>query len=642
MNDIPALSDAFYPPKGFVGVAAMMAAMSADATVLEQVMQAFTGDSTAQRAARGVLTAALFVDAAEPIIEATSVPGLYQAPPGQRNLWRSTTVELLLHAKLAVLGFAVSPSAKIERLRLIIHTGNWTVQSAKRDIDLVWWCDLLLSERSHDRQASSDIQAAVRFFKDLERYFEPLPNSERIEELKRAAGSKRKGVPTRFVSTVEGPLIDQVAGRLCSGANGVHTQLNWLTIGSAFFEQESNQGGIPRVLADLPQRISGLTANARKAVVFNPKQAGAVASWWNAGAAKRSGWRGHLPVDPLEAGREFMHAKFILGGRRATAGFSRARLYIGSGNLSLAGFYSAPKKPVRGHANIEVGIVLNLDDEADSACAKLPIGIAHGQVEVVSGELPDEARSRDYIAPPPVLYGQIIEGGGVRLQWSSEPCESELDVGDGRILSVSPNIEVISTDKEYTPPAAMRVRRKLADAAWQTVPILDADNSFCRAPAPRLMFDEVIDAVLAFPDVPASDDSDEPDGGKDGDDDGGNDGDNNKRRGGSRPERRKQVPSTYPVYLGMRLIEAIADRNQRIRLDEYKAWFRHLRRVLVDRPDEATRLAVAGLQANIFASLAMQNFAPPVLGDEQRSEYLKLLNDIAQAWGVSAFENPAH
>ena len=138
MPEVPTLISAFAPVDGWCGVAALMCALSADASVMREILGAFTGETDRQRARRGAASALLALDRRSDRVSLRTIPGLILAEPRLES-WPEGS---MLHAKVALLGYARDAGASIGRLRLIVSTGNWTLASLNQQIEMLWMDEL--------------------------------------------------------------------------------------------------------------------------------------------------------------------------------------------------------------------------------------------------------------------------------------------------------------------------------------------------------------------------------------------------------------------------------------------------------------------------------------------------------------------
>ncbi len=323
MDRRPSLISAFTPPDGMVGVAALMTALNAEAPVLRSIFTAFTDETDAQRGMRGAATALLALDWRADRSTLRTVPGLVVAEPVP-TAW---SVGSMLHAKLALLGYAADAEAPIGWLRLIVSTGNWTAASMNQQIDMLWMCDINLADAG-DRRSNADVKAASLFFRELlypadgeVRLFQILPSAApRVAELLARAGALPSGRSISFIHSLHKPLLPQIAKRFKPGKE----PWNWLCAGSGFFELPTESD--PVVFARIDKELGRhLTASASRRIILNPTRAGALAG------ADLQGWTVCKP-QPHD-GRDGLHAKFIAAGRRHGGGHRDIAVYLGSGNL---------------------------------------------------------------------------------------------------------------------------------------------------------------------------------------------------------------------------------------------------------------------------------------------------------------------
>ena len=88
------ISALFAPPDRMHGTNLLMCGMSAHVEILEVALEAFTSQTKEARRMQGRLVGLLLLDAAQPLISPTNVPGLYHLPPCAKDLWSVRTALL--------------------------------------------------------------------------------------------------------------------------------------------------------------------------------------------------------------------------------------------------------------------------------------------------------------------------------------------------------------------------------------------------------------------------------------------------------------------------------------------------------------------------------------------------------------------
>jgi hypothetical protein len=244
----------------------------------------------------------------------------------------------MLHAKVALLGFAEDAEAPISNIRLVVSTGNWTPASIDRQIEMLWIAGTDFN-RTPPPTSASEIVEACRFFNNLMSaethhgpLFQPLPSVPRLDELQRKASELPKKRKSRFIHSIAQPLLPQIVGCLPRPEK----KWNFLYLGSGFYEQDTDGGKKPIIINRIEKSLSSrLQQNASKSVLVNLHQAGAIASW-RQGQEWERGWELLKPQND-----RILHAKFIAAGRKAYGQYRDVAVYLGSGNLSKAGLLTS-------------------------------------------------------------------------------------------------------------------------------------------------------------------------------------------------------------------------------------------------------------------------------------------------------------
>ena len=133
---MPSLAGHFDAPDDYVGHFGWLCGYSADAPFLDDALTRFTRMTAAQRAGQGRIFLAVMLDAGNPPILSTDVPGVAHLLLKKGQPFR------LLHAKVALLGFRHRTEPGRWWLRLLVSTGNWTRQTVEESLDLAWRLDV--------------------------------------------------------------------------------------------------------------------------------------------------------------------------------------------------------------------------------------------------------------------------------------------------------------------------------------------------------------------------------------------------------------------------------------------------------------------------------------------------------------------
>lgn len=616
MDRRPTLVSAFTPPKGWIGVAALMTALNAEAPVLRRILTAFTDETEAQRATRGVATALLAVDRRADRSALRTVPGLIVAEP-RLEAWPSGS---MLHAKVALLGYAGDAEAPVGRLRLIVSTGNWTGESLNGQIDMLWMADVELADAG-DRQLNADVKAAALLFRDLlypvggeGRLFQALPPAPRVAELLRRATDLPSGKAVRFVHSLHTPLLRQLAKRF----EPAGAAWNWLYAGSGFFEQPAK--GDPQVLERIGTALGRhLTASADHRILLNPTRAGALAG------ADLRGWTVCKPR-PCD-GRGSLHAKFIAVGRHHCDRHLDVTVYLGSGNLSKAGLLSAFHQG-KGQTRIEAGIVFKAGShDAAELRTLLPEGEEMDPGELAALKAGDPDPEEPPIPPPPILFARAVvaSAGGptARLCLEKRQPEGAAELRLGEDIVAIP-VSLATVAAPGFAGAYLEVRAP-GDGVWTAVPVLGPAGEFARVRPVPGGFEEALDALLAFPAIPEA-----PADGED-------DGEDGVVSVSGRPEAALAGSvGRYPARDAMRVVEAIARllpaetgaAEQEAASARRGALMRAVRRTLVDGLHKADKMELTALGVNFLVPLKEM---PGMPSDR---EWHRLVDEVAADWGL--------
>ena len=153
------LAQNFDAPDDFVGCFGWLCGYSADAGFLDDAVERFVRQTRAQRAYNGRILLAVMLGPGNQQLPPIDAPGVLHLPfKGASMPW------LLLHAKVAILGFRHVSDPRKWQLRLIVSTGNWTRETLEDSLDLAWRVDFRSEElRVTDHaigQTCADLRAA--------------------------------------------------------------------------------------------------------------------------------------------------------------------------------------------------------------------------------------------------------------------------------------------------------------------------------------------------------------------------------------------------------------------------------------------------------------------------------------------------
>ena len=642
------LADAFAPPRDdLVGVAALLCGLSASTRFLDQAMTRFTGLGRIGRDRQGRLCTVLYLDPhlnpRHSVIKPGDVAGLYQAFPKPEEKWHPRFE--LMHAKVALLGFASSAGGKPTQFRVIVSTGNWTESAASRDLDLVWRCDVEGPNAADEDRA--DLKSAVRFFRTLSEYFEPIAGLfDELTETASAMAGPAKLANGRFLSSFDDPLLPQIVKRL----EKTHkvSRRNFIACGSGFFEQ--GDGAEPEVLKQIISRLSKAGVSAatpspeNKLLVINIGTCGAVLPWLrDQGLDNPGGWTICTPADPRaetlnNAPRTSLHGKFIFLAAMRNDTLSNGWLYLGSGNLSRQGFLrgaSGSSKP----GNVEAGVVVHVDEhiERDDLSDRLPIG------EPLSGELPDESEKEEdeedglgaIRQPPPVIAFQATGSGReVRALWSSNQIDAFVTSETGVTLELPVGTELVVLPGDGLLPQTVMVGEAAAPKeAGQWVPVFAEDGSYCRSPYPPMGFDDLLGRLKVYPNGQAEEDDEDDDSGSSFDEP-----ETGVEKGLSGSQSADVLDRhSLPIHRAMHLVETVAMGNQNVSKDHLRGRASNIRTLLIEgvKPELVREWQQLGI--NFLDCLCRPGFAPPATLDDSKLHdlYANSIHKVAEAWGLS-------
>ncbi|MCC6750095.1 MAG: hypothetical protein IT371_20685 [Deltaproteobacteria bacterium] len=666
--------DLFAPPdEQRQGVFGLCCALSANARYIEAALERFTGLGPQARARGGQLAIVLLTDPRDPRLP--PIAGLEQGHP---HRWPEKTE--LLHAKVALLGFGPSRTGEPDFLRLVVSTGNWTLGAANHELNLVWTCELRLGTRSADaRDAERDLRQTARFFRALLSdaaggngyYALPRAAQQRVDALlarcgltsedDRAAADARDA---RFISTLTAPPAAKSSAPSTFLKGSIGRQVirsferrgvprgeatrgrNLLFCGSGFFENaREGESGPPEVLTRLCAELQEAKVLAQtlkpedRWLAVNPETAGAVGVWLSATDEDALDWTICRPWRSAEEGRRGkggsgeparLHAKYVFVGRcgeRCTSGL----LYLGSGNLSLQGFALSPGA----NGNVEAGVVLETEDMDERIlCASLGI---HPEEEAALEDFDvertgEEAETKPELQQrPPPLVGLTWDAqqSKLALEWLAGEDREGCELRWGAVvIPIDATAETVAVPPEA--PRVGRVNLLRGNERWE-LSVFTAAGDYCRPPAERRGFDEVLARLADFPGQAWDDEAEEP--ARRGD--GGDDGDRPpfQSHGEDETEELRRAREAFPIHRAMALVEALAEGNQRVEAGQMPDWVAHLRQVLLEELQPEAAKAFASLGWNVLAPLhAEPGFAPRA----PTSDYEVLLREVEAAWATPA------
>jgi hypothetical protein len=646
------LSQHFTAPDGFVGTMGWLCGYSADAPFLDGAVERFTQQTAGQRAQLGRVALAVMLDPGNAQIRPIDVPGVMHLPL-KLAVGRPF---LLLHAKVAVLGFRDIAQPNEWMLRLVVSTGNWTRGTVEESLDLAWSVEVTRSQiRGHPGDSAddcADIAAAWGMLVWLRGFFDTralsaVPAGRADTESTVAADQLAKwlekvraagrGIAPRFIDNREKSFLEQVPF-LVKGASG-RISRNYFCMGSGFFEGPGEGNPAPTVLRSIVKALKEkqlLTARPEIDVFVNPLACQGVAS--AVPALGELGWKVREAGCPAYfRSHRALHAKFLFSAnyRENSASCNSAWLYIGSGNLTNAGFM---QRIGRHTGNLEAGVVLYPERLRWKGGRSVPAE------EVVTNMLPLQW-DRDFNEQP----GAVKPGDGMpepEIAYSAAPIayvawSRQAGIGwlrapgvDGKemeILDAAGEPCTWHADNGFrwgdgSQPAQVHVRwAEGSHSRHGVVPVLD---ELGRMAATRLREIDIEEAWLQLANFPMPPDDDDIPDGDPGIDVGGL-AEGESQSGGA--------AGAYPVRQIMMLIENIAVRQTAIPKSDWATWCMRLEQSLHQAASSSTLQAFKALGVNPLSPLWESPFRPSFAeageGDES-ARYEAALKRIEGAWGV--------
>lgn len=649
----PSLPQLFTPPEGWIGDFGWLCGYSASAAFLNDAAERFSGATEAQRARDGHIVLAMVLDPGQPAISLVDAPGVAHLPmlaPAERPF-------RLLHAKVAMLGFRPAESREGWRVRLVVSTGNWTVETVEASLDLVWWIDIdstdvsALNEEDADDesivQRCADLTAASRMFDRLRPLFDlrllqpmrdgmPSPTTIAMDRLRHAidvCSAASRGAVPRFIDNWAQSLLTQLSPAVSRHASDVSR--NFLVMGSGFYEAPAAPDALPSVLEAIVAKLrqqSLLTQKADIRVIVNQEACQGVAACFQKILAERwSVWPPGTPQTLIDQGpRRTLHAKFLYGAnhRPGTGRCTSPWIYLGSGNLTGPGFKSRASAAA---GNLEAGVVfapedmlLAPDEDGDLTALtevlpvqwERPLGV--DKTLQVGAEMPD--RPDAFIAPP-VAWFQWHEEDTARWLTASAPTGQPFEVLD------ADGTPVLEADGRWmwSGECPRQVTVRWAEGRSTTaVPVRDVFGRLAALPLTALTLDEAAHQLAQFPRPPDDDgEIDEP----------------QVARGpvSIGPRAAASAVNSYAIRSMVKHLEVIAERQARLHELDWTMWCLRLEQVLTQAADSAEVVAFRRWNLNPLSVLRAVPFMPGFArmeGAPQSRQYFELLDRIELAWRV--------
>ncbi|MBY5404682.1 phospholipase D-like domain-containing protein [Rhizobium leguminosarum] len=659
------------PPEGMRGHAGWVCGFSADADFMDAFVERFTGLGKRARADLGRTFMCLCLDSSQPQVPPGEVPGvlhlpaLNEAPPYR-----------LMHAKVALLAFRDMADDSNWALRLLVATGNWTRQTTQDSIDLVWRLDFTAKEleagdRSHAFLAGLADMAAARDFWGWLRHhyqcgiFEDKATGGTAATTQRGAFEAMhrwldaivpdNDVPPRFVHTAQQALIKQLKERI--GIQAGSQRRNTLVLGSGFWEGVPGDGlpVVPSAIIDTLTDGGLLTRGAEINLVVEKDDCGALADERVFARMQQKNWKLRPALKYPAKGSDDtrrLHAKFLFSANYQDSSdrCAGAWVYLGSGNLTRAGFLDAPRRD----RNLEAGIIAAAPGLLWYE-SKSP-GVTHlGKVLPISWD--HEITDVSQLEPgdgPPDRETRFVAAPVSHLQWIDSEATGLLTVPEGEdgsgIVVIGPGGEPIAADGmgrfpwPCEQPAQVGVRfedRHGRDPIVQ-VPVLDMYGRLAASPLEAIDFERAIELLERFPTAPENDNEDEA-------------------SLSSSDHQAAGLPSgagsdtRYTIRRTMQLIESIAERQTMVPEADWSSWTQRLQCVLSqlgNLPGNSRRCemarhtragliveALAELKTNPLTCLRLAPFLPDyvVPGSQALEDLDAALGAVEANWGVKDF-----
>lgn len=623
--DSETLLKAFEPPEDYVGQVCICCALSADQIFMEDAVKRFTN----YRIFDGAASVYLMLDKKGTLLDTQLIKGLVQL---QAKPDESIRVQ---HAKVALMQFAKRArcASKLKLTndtmwRLVVSTGNWTRESARNNIEMVWKGDFYTKNETIDRQLLADLFKANEFFTELRKHYvcnDALWNRAKLlgdclTQYKEEHDIQRMA-PSRFFSSIDGsPLLGSIESQF--KRDGI--KRNFIQVGSGFYEkgEDSSKPDVIKLFdAFLRDRNVFSIRPAYKKIVVNRSSANRLACWEK---SDWDGWELFDIKDPVkikdeESRRSFLHAKYICLGNFRGNKLSDCKFYVGSGNLTKMGLLSAyGRAPFKlsGAGNVEAGIVVDVTPE--DAKFLLTHGNAIKNTEVLEST-PGEPEETDVVPICP-LNAFELDGNNLKPVWNDREDISDLkafcsvvtDVGETQILPLDEALI------EYPDSQPVSILVKWNDVDYW-IPVVTAEGNM---PLPQLKVNGIDDLLGAIADFPNREDE-EPDG--------GDDVVEHKEHASTSSFHDDVQKDVFPIQLSMKLVEGIAKRCETIDDALVDDFIDTLERYM-DALPSAEIETMKGMKVNFLSVLTAKGFAPPL--EKERSRWNEFVTRISQKWGL--------
>lgn len=575
----------FMPPQDCFGDFGLFCGFTATPQVLRQIRRNFSGEM-----ARPALAAFI-----HPTVNAVSdIPGLAW-------MWMRKSGYNLLHAKVALLGFRKRGEDGYV-IRLAVSTGNWTQDPLTDSIDLFWSVDVDCADPQP--QDVADLRAAWAMFdwlrergdcRLIEREYDGALPDARL----RAAVSNLPAteLSPRFIDSRTQALNNQVLDRI-----GLRQKADSLILGSGYFEADGEDGGVPERLRNALIERQALKVKASLDLFLNPLSCQGLVT--RAAALDAAGWNLRQAFSQIHGHDARLHAKFVLLARGDTQ--ISGRVYLGSGNLSRAGFEMA----ANAGGNLEAGVVVDLPEGLDWSSKKgirtlLPIQFDEDvtPTDLKSGE--DFTRPEEPEALPKVSW----------LIWH----QGMLSAPDNQTVAVTgPDGTQLKTPCPLPAPAPAIVT--LTEGGWR-LPVI-AEGVLVTPPPPEMTVEDVLAGLGSFPEPPDRDlPEDGPEGGE---------------AQAEAADAPGAAPATYAIRRMMNLVVRLGETQRMIDPRDWQRWCRELRQNLcaVTAQEQGMIEFFRNAGANPLPVLADPRLCPDGIDPALLNEALAT---VAAVWGLNEY-----
>lgn len=327
---------------------------------------------------------------------------------------------------------------------------------------------------------------------------------------------------------------------------GLDQSADRLILGSGYFESEGEDGGVPERLGKALMRKGSLSTDAHLDLFLNPQSCQGLVP--RAQVLEDAGWTFRRAVSPLHGDDARLHAKFALlaSGKKQISG----RIYLGSGNLSRAGFETA----ANAGGNLEAGVIFDLPEGLDWHGRKgirslLPIQFDETVAPAALQAGDDFTRPAEPDAPPPVSW----------LTWQLGMLSAP---GDLAVPVIGPDGAGLNTPCPWPAPAPVIVT--LAEGGWR-LPVI-AEGVLVTPPQPEMTVEDVLAGLGSFPEPP---DRDRPEDGPEG-----------AEPQTDATDATGAPPATYAIRRMMGLLVRLGETQSDLDPRDWQRWCRELRQNL--------------------------------------------------------------